>query len=239
MLGLIQADKLASLGLLSAGVAHEINNPLAYVTNNLAVIQRDVSSLAEALGVYEEALPTLDSSHPALGERIARLTAEHDLPYIRANLEVILQSTRHGLKRVSDIVQNLRGFRAVRLDQAAIDRLDLNEAIASTLELIRGRLEQHQIEVVQKLGEIPEIVSGVPSPDQRSGLEPSAPGAGGDRSQEIRRVAGIEIVYSVKRGGGGPGDQGRYQRWSWRRSTHGSSTRSSRPNPSARELDWA
>jgi Signal transduction histidine kinase regulating C4-dicarboxylate transport system len=57
---------------------------------------------------------------------------------------------------VSDIVQNLRGF--ARLDQAAIDRLDLNGAIASTLELIRGRLEQHQIEVVQKLGEIPQIV---------------------------------------------------------------------------------
>ena len=57
---------------------------------------------------------------------------------------------------MSDIVQNLRGF--ARLDQAAIDRLDLNGAIASTLELMRGRLEQHQIEVVQKLGEIPEIV---------------------------------------------------------------------------------
>ena len=153
---LIQADKLASLGLLSAGVAHEINNPLAYVTNNLAVLQRDVSILAEALGAYEEALPTLDSSHPEVGERIARLTAEHDLPYVRANLEAILKSTRHGVKRVSDIVQNLRGF--ARLDQAAIDRLDLNGAIASTLELIRGRLEQHQIEVVQKLGEIPEIV---------------------------------------------------------------------------------
>ena len=61
-----------------------------------------------------------------------------------------------GVKRVSDIVQNLRGF--ARLDQAANDRLDLNRAIASTLELIRGRLEQKQIEVVQKLGEIPQIV---------------------------------------------------------------------------------
>jgi signal transduction histidine kinase len=57
---------------------------------------------------------------------------------------------------VSDIVQNLRRF--ARLDQAAIDRLDLNSAIASTLELLRGRLSAYQIEVVQNLGEIPQIV---------------------------------------------------------------------------------
>ena len=53
---------------------HEINNPLAYVTN-LAVLQRDVSILAEALGAYEEALPTLDSSHPELGERSRAMAA--------------------------------------------------------------------------------------------------------------------------------------------------------------------
>ena len=153
---IIQAEKLASLGLLSAGVAHEINNPLAYVTNNLAVLERDVRGLAEVLAAYEEARPTLETSHPEVAERIARLTAENDLPYVQENLGAILKSTRQGVKRVSDIVQNLRGF--ARLDQAAIDRLDLNAAIASSLELIRGRLERHQIEVVQNLGEIPQIV---------------------------------------------------------------------------------
>ena len=153
---IIQAEKLASLGLLSAGVAHEINNPLAYVTNNLAVLERDVRGLAEVLAAYEEARPTLESTSPEVAERIARLTAENDLPYVQENLGAILKSTRQGVKRVSDIVQNLRGF--ARLDQAAIDRVDLNAAIASSLELIRGRLERHQIEVVQNLGEIPRIV---------------------------------------------------------------------------------
>jgi PAS domain S-box-containing protein len=153
---IVQAEKLASLGLLSAGVAHEINNPLAYVANNLTVLQRDVSTLAEVLAAYEEARPSLESSHPELVERIARLAVEHDLPYVQEHLEQILKSTRQGIKRVSDIVQNLRGF--ARLDQAAIDRLDLNGAITSTLELLRGRLSAHQIEVVQNLGEIPQIV---------------------------------------------------------------------------------
>jgi len=153
---IIQAEKLASLGLLSAGVAHEINNPLAYVTNNLAVLERDVRGLAVVLAAYEEARPTLESANPEVAERIARLTLENDLPYIQENLGPILKSTRQGAKRVSDIVQNLRGF--ARLDQAAVDRVDLNAAIAACLELFRGRLERHQIDVVLNLGEIPPIV---------------------------------------------------------------------------------
>jgi PAS domain S-box-containing protein len=153
---IVQAEKLASIGLLSAGVAHEINNPLAYVSNNLAVLERDVRGLALVLAAYEEARPTLETANPVLAERIAHLTLENDLPYIQENLGPMLLSTRQGAKRVSDIVQNLREF--ARLDQAAIDRVDLNAAILRALELIRGRLERHRIAVVQNLGEIPRIV---------------------------------------------------------------------------------
>ena len=152
----VQAEKLASIGLLSAGVAHEINNPLAYVSNNLAVLERDVGGLALVLAAYEEARPIVETADPELAERIARLTLENDLPYIQGNLGPMLQSTRQGVKRVTAIVQNLREF--ARLDQAAIDRLDLNAAISCCLELIRGRLERHKIDVVQNLGEIPPIV---------------------------------------------------------------------------------
>jgi signal transduction histidine kinase len=153
---IVQAEKLASLGLLSAGVAHEINNPLSYVANNLTVLQRDVSTLAEVLAAYEDARPALESSHPEAAERITRLAEEHDLPYVREHLGELMQSTAQGVKRVSNIVQNLRRF--ARLDQAAIDRLDLNGAVASTLELLRGRLQEHRIEVVQNPGAIPQIV---------------------------------------------------------------------------------
>ena len=152
----VQAEKLASIGLLSAGVAHEINNPLAYVSNNLAVLERDLRGLALVLAAYEEARPILETAYPELAERIARLALEHDLAYIQENLGPILKSTRQGVKRVSNIVQNLREF--ARLDQAAVDRLDLNAAISRCLELIRGRLERHHIDVVQNLGEIPPIV---------------------------------------------------------------------------------
>jgi PAS domain S-box-containing protein len=152
---IVQAEKLASLGLLSAGVAHEINNPLAFVINNLAVLERDFRGLALVLAAYGEARPTVDRANPELAERIDKLSQEHDLTYILENLEPILASTRQGARRVSDIVQNLREF--ARLDQAAIDQFDLNAAIKRCLELLRGRFARHQIEVVQNLGEIPPI----------------------------------------------------------------------------------
>ena len=147
---IVQAEKLASLGLLSAGVAHEINNPLAYVANNLAVLERDCRGLSGVLEAYEQAHPELAAACPELAGRIDQISEAIDLPYIRANLGRLLSSTRQGVKRISGIVENLRGF--ARLDQAAVDRVDLHQAITGSLELIRGQLEQRQITVEQQDG---------------------------------------------------------------------------------------
>jgi PAS domain S-box-containing protein len=153
---IVQAEKLASLGLLSAGVAHEINNPLAYVANNLAVLERDWRGLAEVLDAYERARPALAAASPEVAGRIDRIAEEIDLPYIRANLGQVLGSTRRGVGRISGIVEGLRGF--ARLDQAAVDRVDLRQAIAASLELIRGQLERRQITVEQREDGAPQVV---------------------------------------------------------------------------------
>jgi two-component system NtrC family sensor kinase len=147
---IFQAEKLASLGLLSAGVAHEINNPLAYVANNLAVLERDWRSLSGLLEAYEQAHPVLAAACPEAAERIDQISEAIDLPYVRSNLEQLLTSTRKGVKRISGIVENLRKF--ARVDQAAVDRVDLQQAITSSLELIRSQLEQRQITVEQQVG---------------------------------------------------------------------------------------
>jgi two-component system NtrC family sensor kinase len=152
----VQAEKLASLGLLSAGVAHEINNPLSYAVNNLAVLDRDVQALAQVVELYESAQADLAAVRPELAGQIAELSEEIDLPYIQANLGRVLASTRKGIKRVSDIVQNLRGF--ARLDQAAIDCVDLRGAISSSLDMIRGQLERRHITVEQRAGDLPPVV---------------------------------------------------------------------------------
>jgi signal transduction histidine kinase len=150
-----QAEKLASLGMLSAGVAHEINNPLAYIANNLAVLERDVRFLLTVLGLYEKGRRALDVAEPELIHQVERIAAEFDLPYVRENLGKILQSTRQGVKRVADIVQNLRGF--ARLDHAAVDRADIHEALRTALEMIRGRLSRRNITVEEHLGDLPPV----------------------------------------------------------------------------------
>jgi PAS domain S-box-containing protein len=153
---IVQTEKLASLGLLSAGVAHEINNPLAYVANNLAVLERDCRGLSGLLEAYEQAHPVLAAACPDVAGKIDQIGEVIDLPYIRANLEQLLSSTRQGVKRISGIVENLRRF--ARLDQAAVDRVDLEQAIAGSLELIRGQLDQRQITVEQRVGGVLPVV---------------------------------------------------------------------------------
>ncbi|WP_337175500.1 ATP-binding protein [Paludisphaera sp.] len=152
----VQSEKLASLGMLSASVAHEINNPLAYVSNNLAVLDRDVRALLEVLACHE---PGLASLPPELVEEIRRIDEECDLAYVKENLGKLLDSTRQGVRRVADIVHNLRGFARGDRGPSGPVAVDVQDSIAAALEMIRGRLERRGI-VVERQGEdVPPVAA--------------------------------------------------------------------------------
>jgi signal transduction histidine kinase len=153
---LVQSEKLASLGRLAAGMAHEINNPIAYVTNNLAVLRRDMIAALGVLDLYRQGRKALEAAEPALAAETARREAEVDLEFFRANLERICDKTAEGLQRVRDIVRNLRDF--AHLDEAAFKEADLNAALGSTLEILRHEIAAKEIRTNLSLQPLPPVL---------------------------------------------------------------------------------
>jgi PAS domain S-box-containing protein len=152
---LVQSEKLASIGVLSAGIAHEINNPLAFVANNLVVLEKDTKGLLSILAIYEETRPHLAPVEPDAERRLQALAEEIDLPYIKENLGRILARTRDGVQRVARIVQSLRGL--ARTSPAALQEVQLTDLVESSLDMIRGRLRNRDINVELDYGLAPKL----------------------------------------------------------------------------------
>ena len=152
---LAHTDKLASIGLLSAGVAHEINNPLAYVLNNLVVLQREVGGLLDLVKLYDSTRGSLEAADPETVRRIDELVSEIDWPYIRDNLDPMIERTRTGVKRVASIVEKMRGL--ARTSPPQWELVSLADLVDSALEMMRGRLKRERIDVVVRIHDVTQI----------------------------------------------------------------------------------
>ena len=142
---LVQNEKLAGLGRVAAGVANDINNPIAYVTNNVAVLRRDMQAALEVLDAYE-------AGHAA---EAARLAEEADLAYFRAQLGRTCDKTLEGLRRVRDIVRNLADF--ARLDEADLQEADVNAALNSAVEILRYEIKNKDVRLETDYRPLPRV----------------------------------------------------------------------------------
>lgn len=152
---LVQTEKLAGLGQMVAGVAHEINNPLAFVSNNVAVLQRDVTALASLLNLYRQGDGALSQSQPQLMKDIQDLSEQIELPYTLGNLGDLLTRTREGLKRIQQIVKDLRDF--ARLDESDLQQTDINVGVQSAINVVQGLAKKKQVRLEMDLQPVPAI----------------------------------------------------------------------------------
>jgi signal transduction histidine kinase len=152
---LVQAEKLSSLGQLVAGVAHEINNPLAFVTNNVSLLRREFQGLGDLVKLYQTADETLAEHRPDLLAHLEEMRERIDLGFVLESLDGLMDRTGHGLKRIHRIVASLRNF--ARLDEADLKEVDLNEGIRSTVNIIRGKAKECGVELHLELSPLPPL----------------------------------------------------------------------------------
>ncbi len=152
---LVQAEKLASLGLIVAGVAHEINNPVSFVTNNVAVLGRDFGELRDLIDLYKEADDLIASARSELADRIHDFCDRVDMPYTLSNIENLIARSRDGLKRIQQIVGHLRLF--AHLDEGDVNEADLIEGIESTAAILIGYARKKSITLKMELTPIPTV----------------------------------------------------------------------------------
>jgi hemerythrin-like metal-binding protein len=149
---LLQSEKMAAVGQLAAGVAHEINNPIGFVSSNLGSLSTYVAQMFELITAYEQASTALP---PAQQSAIEAARKRVEIEYLRQDVPELLTESKEGLARVKRIVNDLRDFSHVDADHWAPG--DINQALESSLNVASNELK-YKAEVVKQLASLPPIV---------------------------------------------------------------------------------
>lgn len=149
---LVESEKMASLGQLTAGIAHEINNPINFVTSNIKPLKRDIGMMVEILEKIEN-ITLSDDNKDEKRRQIEEMKEEYDFDYLKTEIDYLLNGINEGSSRTAEIVKGLRVFS--RLDEDDLKKANINEGMDSTLVIINNILGNVQIE--KHYGDIPVI----------------------------------------------------------------------------------
>lgn len=142
---LLQSEKLASLGQLAAGVAHEINNPIGYVSSNMKMLAEYSDSLINLVKLLSQQVDE--------AQRLS-LLAQFDFDYVCADLPKLVQESEQGLERVMDIIHDLKDFS--HIEETEFVDADLHQGIQSTLNIVSNELK-YKADVVKDFAVLPPV----------------------------------------------------------------------------------
>jgi PAS domain S-box-containing protein len=150
---MLQSEKMASIGQLAAGVAHEINNPIGYVYSNLGTLEKYVQDAFGMIEQYEQAENAIGNE--AVRARLKAAREKLDIEFLKEDLRALMNESKDGITRVKKIVQNLKDFSHVD----ASDEwhfADLHNGLDSTLNIVSNEIK-YKADVVREYGDIPEV----------------------------------------------------------------------------------